>query len=75
MMLGKPELTPNVITYTTMINSYRKQGNLKRIEELLEEMRVKNIKFNDLTYMALIETFAKKGMLDRYQLSPTHLTI
>ncbi|EKX37597.1 hypothetical protein GUITHDRAFT_89623 [Guillardia theta CCMP2712] len=62
--LNKMELTPDVVTYTSMIKSEVKAGNMSAAEKLFTAMRAKGVEPNEVTHGILIDGYHKHGRLE-----------
>ena len=62
--LNKMELTPDVVTYTSMIRSEVKAGNMSAAEKFFTAMRAKGVEPNEMTHGILIDGYHRHGRLD-----------
>lgn len=60
-------ICPTIVTFNTMLDSYRKEGNVQEALDLLSEMQKKGCVPNDVTYNVLINGLSKKGEVDKAQ--------
>ncbi|XP_047177027.1 pentatricopeptide repeat-containing protein At1g05670, mitochondrial-like [Vigna umbellata] len=58
-------LTPNVVTYTTLVDGLCKRGEVDIANELLLEMSEKGLQPNVCTYIALINGLCKVGNIEQ----------
>ncbi|QHN84262.1 hypothetical protein HN51_038827 [Arachis hypogaea] len=65
----KKGFTPDLITYTIMINTYCRMNNLQKAHELFEDMKREGIKPDFVTYTVLLDGNLKAN-LKRHSLSP-----
>ena len=56
-----PNFTPDLITFSTIISVYAKEGDADSIFELIEEMKHLNIEPNDVIYSHLISAYKEQG--------------
>ncbi|KAG2384552.1 Pentatricopeptide repeat-containing protein [Vigna angularis] len=58
-------LDPTLVTYNVMLDVYGKMGrSWSRILELLDEMRIKGLEFDEFTCSTVISACGREGMLD-----------
>ncbi|KAL5572341.1 hypothetical protein UlMin_021938 [Ulmus minor] len=57
-------ISPNVVTFTSIISSYCKLGRMEEASFVFSEMISSGIKPNDFTFNALIDGFGKAGKMD-----------
>lgn len=60
-------ICPTIVSFNTMLDSYRKEGNVQEALDLLSEMQKKGCVPNDVTYNVLINGLSKKGEVDKAQ--------
>ena len=56
-------LVPNSVTFNTLIHGYSKEGNVRRAESFLAQMKRRGLTPNVITYNSLIHGFCKAGKL------------
>ncbi|MBA0669038.1 hypothetical protein Goklo_001892, partial [Gossypium klotzschianum] len=66
-ILEEKGLDPNVITYSTLIDSLCKKRLLKKGLTVFSQMLEKGIKPNVYTYNILLDAFYKRGMICRVE--------
>lgn len=54
-----------MVSFTSLIDGYCKDGKLEVAYELFEKMSEVNLSNNGVTYAVLIDGFCKNGMLDK----------
>ncbi|CAN4112246.1 unnamed protein product [Withania somnifera] len=59
------ELSPDVVTYTSLINSMYKTGNLHHAMELFDQLRAGGLYANERTYTTLIDGFSLQGFMNK----------
>ncbi|CAH8375587.1 unnamed protein product [Eruca vesicaria subsp. sativa] len=53
------EFVPDVVTYTSFVEGYCKEGDFRRVDEILEEMRERGCKPNVVTYTIVMHALGK----------------
>ena len=61
------DIQPNGVTYTIVLNSYRKSGEIRKMLELFREMRKRGIEPNRYMYNIMIDVFGGKEEFERLE--------
>lgn len=64
IMRDTPGCTPDVITYSTLIDTLGRAGRFREMRELLQDMKLQGLTPNFVTYTCMISAMAKSGDLD-----------
>lgn len=64
---------PNADAYTTLMNGYAKDGQLKQAISLLQTMKVQNIEPNEYHYSCLIGSLARERKIDHAEKMLAHV--
>jgi len=62
--LQKYELTPDIVTFTTLIGAYLNLGDVTRVEQTRQAMRAVNMLPNDITIVTLIAGYSRLVRFD-----------
>jgi len=65
LQMIEAKITPDVVTYTSLITLEMRLGNTGKAEIYLTEMKAAGLKPNVRTHSALVEGYGKRGTLDR----------
>ncbi|KAJ6432807.1 hypothetical protein OIU84_019939 [Salix udensis] len=58
------KLSPDVVTYNTLINGCFEHGSSEEGFKLIDEMEGRGMKLNSVTYNVMVKWFVKKGKMD-----------
>lgn len=64
---------PNADAYTTLMDGYAKDGQLKQAIDLLKTMKDRNIQPNEYHYSCLIGSLAREGKIDHAEKMLAHI--
>ena len=57
----KEKIEFDIVAYTSIIKGLTKAKNWRKLEEIVQQMKVKHIKLNIYSYSALLNALVKKG--------------
>jgi len=64
---------PNADAYTTLMDGYAKDGQLKQAISLLKTMKIRNMEPNEYHYSCLIGSLAREGKIDQAEKMLAHV--
>lgn len=64
---------PNADAYTTLMDGYAKDGQLKQAISLLKTMKIRNMEPNEYHYSCLIGSLAREGKIDHAEKMLAHV--